>query len=63
MFLLSFNETTGNIEIFCTECYRFIDGICVANCPMYDDFMEQKKKRIKELLNKEYGYHDKQGDV
>lgn len=36
MFLLTYNETTGENEIYCTECERFIDNICVDHCPTYE---------------------------
>lgn len=37
MFLFLMNEETGKTEIYCTECNRFIDNICVNDCPVYKE--------------------------
>lgn len=36
MFLVLYNEIKGKKEIYCTECKRFIDEICLNHCPLYD---------------------------
>ena len=37
MFLLQLNKATGQEDIYCTECNRFIDEICIDHCPVYDE--------------------------